>query len=122
MPFRSPRGSGTSHRSDVAIELRTAPGELAWGPLRVDLIRGLAQAGELELRLQSLQLRILALLMLHAGEVVRSEQLRRDIFRAAQAPRSTGIARQISVLRARLGPFARFIATERGGYALRYPQ
>lgn len=102
-------------------KLEAAPGALAWGPLHVDLVRGVARVEGGELELQTLQLRILAFLMLRAGAIVTREELRVNLFRASQAPRSTGIARQVSVLRARLGRFACLIATERGGYTLRYP-
>jgi DNA-binding response OmpR family regulator len=100
--------------------LDVTPGALTWGPLHVDLVRGVAHVAGGALELQTLQLRILAFLMLRDGAVVTREELRVNLFRAAQAPNSTGITRQVSVLRARLGRFAFLVATERGGYALRY--
>jgi DNA-binding response OmpR family regulator len=99
--------------------LVSSPGELTWGPLRVDLVRGVARAGDAEMELQPLQLRLLAFLMLNAEATVTREDLRVNLFKAAQDRRSTGIARQISVLRDRLGEYSSLIATERGGYALR---
>jgi DNA-binding response OmpR family regulator len=109
------------HGASFRPHLEVAPGALAWGPLHVDLVRGVARVDDRELELQTLQLRILAFLMLRAGAIVTREELRVNLFRATQAPRSTGITRQVSVLRAQLGRFACLIATERGGYALRYP-
>jgi DNA-binding response OmpR family regulator len=99
--------------------LRWEPGQLSWGPLSIDLVRGVVWGNRRELALQPLQIRILAFLMLNAGRVVTCEELRSDVFRAAQAPRSSGIARQICVLRSRLGPFGSLVTTEPGGYALR---
>lgn len=95
-------------------------GELAWGPLRVDLVRGFANLGEVEVAMQPLQLRILAFLLMRAECIVTCEDLRRNVFRVAQAPGSTSIARQICVLRSQLGPFAGLLTTEPGGYAIGY--
>ncbi len=111
------RERGAAFRASLDV----TPGALTWGALHVDLVRGVARVDDHELELQTLQLRILAFLMLRQGAIVTREELRVNVFRAAQAPRSTGIARQVSVLRARLGCFAFLITTERGGYALRYP-
>jgi two-component system OmpR family response regulator len=101
-------------RRTIAAE--SARGVVHWGPLRIDFVAGLAELNEQDLALQPLQLRILGYLIRHAGRVITREELRRSVFRATQARRSSSIARQISVLRKALGPLGGLIATVRGGY------
>lgn len=96
-----------------------APGVLTCGPIGVDLLGGVALLGDDIVDLQPLQLRILGLLVARAGHVVTHDELRATVFRAHQLAESTSIARQICVLRTRLGDFRRFIVTERSGYVLR---
>jgi DNA-binding response OmpR family regulator len=97
----------------------TIPGVLKAGPIAVDLIGGVALVGDDVVELQPLQLRILGLLVARAGHVVTHEELRASVFRAHQLAESTSIARQICVLRTRLGNLRRHIVTERDGYSLR---
>lgn len=106
-------------RSIARRVARTSSAGIAtWGSLEVDLVRGTARAhGEL-IELQPLQLRLLGYLLLNAGRLVAREELRQNVFRTAQHARSTSIARQISVLRERLGQSAPAIVTLPGGYGL----
>jgi DNA-binding response OmpR family regulator len=122
--------SGSDDLTEVAARLRAVarrtrsargPIDLSWGPLRVDLLRGRASAGGSELNLQPLQLRMLAFLVQNAERLISHEQLRAQVFRVAQAKHSTGIARQVCLLRASLGPLRGLIRTVRGGYILGGP-
>lgn len=95
-----------------------APATMTWGPISIDFIQGIARvAGEL-IEAQPLQLRILGLLMANAGTIITHERLLGSVFRAPPASASNSIARQISVLRQKLGPARGLLVTTRGGYGL----
>jgi two-component system OmpR family response regulator len=94
------------------------PGVLVWGPLRVDCLRQSVEIDGSEIALQPLQMRLLGYLMRHQGRCVTQDELREHVFRVAQSPCSTSIARQMSVLRGRLGAAASLIVTVSGGYGI----
>jgi DNA-binding response OmpR family regulator len=94
------------------------PCTIRWGPIQVDLVGGFARLYGEVVDLQPLQLRILGLLVAHAGRIVTREELRRKVFRASQARHSTSVARQICLLRARLGAAKDLLVTVRGGYGI----
>jgi DNA-binding response OmpR family regulator len=94
------------------------PGNLTFGPIAVDFLRQSARVDGREVELQPLQLRLLGYLIRNAGRAVSSEELRSEVFRVVQSPGSTSVARQICVLRERLGNAGALIVTTRGGYAL----
>jgi DNA-binding response OmpR family regulator len=81
-------------------------------------VGGFVEVDGAEVPLQPIPLRILGYFIQNAGEVVTRDELRRLLFRVAQAGRSTGIPRQICVLRRQLGPFGSAIQSARGGYRL----
>ena len=89
-----------------------------WGPLRLDFAAGLAEVDGREIVLQPLELRILGYLVRRGGRIVSCEELQRCVFRAAQAPHSTSIARQVSMLRKKMGVRRALIVTVPGGYQL----
>ena len=93
-------------------------GVLAWGPLRVDFVRQSVEIDGREILLQPLQLRLLGYLVRHQGRCVAHCELREQVFRVAQSQRSTSIARQVSVLRGRLGATGSLIVTVPGGYGI----
>ncbi len=100
-------------------KVQPAPATLSWGPIRLDFVRGVIFIGGDRVEVQPLQLRILGLLMIHAGRVVSHEQLLDCVFRARPASASGSIARQISILRHQLGPARGLLVTVPGGYCLR---
>jgi DNA-binding response OmpR family regulator len=93
-------------------------GVLDWGPLRLDFVRQSVHVHGRETSLQPLQLRLLGYLVQHAGRRVSHDELRKQVFRVAQRPGSTSLARQVSVLRCRLGAAGSLIVTVPGGYGI----
>ena len=93
-------------------------GVMDLGPVRVDFTGGFASIDGEEISLQPLQLRILGFLLKNAGRTVTHEELRRHVFRVAQATSSTSLPRQVSVLRKRLGAAGHLIVTCPGGYSI----
>jgi DNA-binding response OmpR family regulator len=93
-------------------------GNLICGPIVVDFLRQSARVAGEEIMLQPLQLRLLGYLIRNAGRAVSNEELRSEVFRAVQRPGSTGVARQICVLRERLGTAGTLIETSAGGYRI----
>src|SRR5262245_43045045 len=92
--------------------------DMRWGPLASDFVRQSVRIEGREIALQPLQLRLLGFLMRSAGRRVSREELRAHVFRSAQQLGSTNVARQICLLRARLGTDGALIVTVPGGYAL----
>jgi DNA-binding response OmpR family regulator len=100
---------------------RDVPGmsaSLTCGPIAVDFLRQSARVDGREIELQPLQLRLLGYLIRNVGRALSSEELRSEVFRVVQSPGSTSVARQICVLRERLGDAGALIVTTRGGYAI----
>jgi two-component system OmpR family response regulator len=93
-------------------------GGVGCGPIVVDFLRQSIHVDGREIVLQPLQLRLLGYLIRNAGRAVSHDELRAQVFRAFQSTGSTSIARQICVLRDRLGTAGAFIVTTRGGYEL----
>jgi DNA-binding winged helix-turn-helix (wHTH) protein len=84
---------------------------VSWGPIEVDLLGGFAQLPDRLIELQPLQLRILGFLVGNAGRIVSRGELSAKVFRVAQRVASTSLARQISIIRTRLGPAKNLIVT-----------
>jgi len=103
---------------DRSVRVQDDGGSLAWGPLRVDFLRQSVHVDGREVALQPLQVRLLGYLVRHVGRCVAREELREQLFRVAQSHRSTSLARQISVLRNRLGSAGALIVTSSSGYGL----
>jgi hypothetical protein len=118
-PWRMLELTARSGRVPVQPQVFTRAGVLKAGPIGVDLIGGVALIDDRIVALQPLQVRILGLLIARAGHVVTHEEFCSNVFRAHQLAESTSIARQISILRTRLGDFRHLIVTERYGYTLR---
>jgi DNA-binding response OmpR family regulator len=97
-------------------------GNLSCGPIAVDFLRQSARVDGREVELQPLQLRLLGYLIRNAGRAVSSEELRSEVFRVVQSPGSTSVARQICVLRERLGDAGELIVTSAGGYRIAITQ
>jgi len=91
------------------------------GSIRVDLVRALASLDGEELLLQPLQLRMLAFFLKNVGQVISRQVLRDTLFRVAQAPDSTGVARQVCLLRRNLGELGHCLSTVPGGYCMLLP-
>jgi two-component system phosphate regulon response regulator PhoB len=92
--------------------------DLNWGPLQLDFVRQSVHVDDQEITLSPLQLRLLAHLVRSAGRRVTRAELREHVFRVAQTRHSTSIARQICVLRSKLGPAGSLIVTALGGYGV----
>lgn len=107
--------------SDVATRVersRELGGVMRWGPLRVDFVRQAVEVDGNEISLQPLQVRLLGYLMRHAGRAVPHEELQREVFRVAHQYGNTSLARQISVLRTKLGTSGAAVVTFPGGYGI----
>ena len=109
------RYSDSTTRSLYTVD---AGGCLSWGHLMVDFLRQSVHINGREIALQPLQVRLLGYFVRHAGRPIAREELREQIFRVVQCHGSTSLARQISVLRNRLGAAGALIVTTPGGYGL----
>jgi two-component system OmpR family response regulator len=118
-PFSSRELLTRVHRMVVrGREATGVSGSLSCGPIAVDFLRQSARVDGREIALQPLQLRLLGYLLRNAGRAVSSEELRSEVFRVVQSPGSTSVARQICVLRERLGAAGALIETSSGGYRI----
>jgi two-component system, OmpR family, KDP operon response regulator KdpE len=96
---------------------------LRFGPVRVDLARREAHAGEAEMHLTPLEYRVLECLARHLGSIVMQGQLIREVWGPERQDDSRSLRVCIKNLRGKLEPDPRqprYLVTETGlGYRLR---
>jgi DNA-binding response OmpR family regulator len=103
------------------IEAADASGQIAWGPLRIDLRAHRAQAGENDLELTSAELRILELLVRADTRTVSRDELMSQALGRRLLPTDRSLDTHVSNLRRKLTRYTDRVTVQsvRGaGYAL----